>query len=152
MSNFVLVLPDIRSRFNVGAFFRTADGAGVQRVYLTGITPTPPHPQIDKVALGAEKYLPFEKVKQTARLIKKLKAEGYQIVALEQSFQSVSYDQPDFREKVALVVGNEVKGLPKRILSLADLTVEIPMYGRKESLNVAVAGGIIMFQIAKKQH
>lgn len=148
--DFILILPNIRSRFNVGAFFRTADAAGVKKIYLTGITPQPPHPQIDKVALGAEKFIPFEKLKQTATLIKKLKKAGYQIVALEQSPRSVIYDEALYSKKVALIVGNEVKGLPKTILSLVDLIIEIPMFGRKESLNVGVAGGIVMFAIIKK--
>jgi tRNA G18 (ribose-2'-O)-methylase SpoU len=150
MSDFVLILPNIRSRFNVGSFFRTADGSGVKKIYLTGITPAPPHPQIDKVALGAERFLPFEKKSQAAALIKKLKREGYQIVAVEQNRKSVPYFQAKFKKKISLIVGNEIKGLPKSILDLADLIVEIPMRGKKESLNVAVAGGIIMFDIAKK--
>lgn len=150
MKEFILILPNIRSRFNVGSFFRTADAAGVKKIYLTGITPQPPHPQIDKVALGAEKFIPFEKIKQTAPLIKKLKKDNYQIVALEQSSGSVAYDEAPYAKKVALVVGNEVKGLPKTILNLVDLIIEIPMFGRKESLNVGVAGGIAMFAITKK--
>jgi tRNA G18 (ribose-2'-O)-methylase SpoU len=104
--NFVLILPNIRSRHNVGAIFRTADGAGVDKMYLTGYTPQPPHKDIDKVALGAEKTMPWQYVKQTTRLIKKLKAEGFVIVGLEQSRKSVRiYEwQPQF--PLALVLGN----------------------------------------------
>lgn len=89
MPDFVLLLHNIRSRFNVGSIFRTADGAGVKKIYLCGVTPAPPHPQINKVALGAEKSIPFQKVKQIVRLIKRLKEEGYQVVVLEQNDQSL---------------------------------------------------------------
>lgn len=145
----VLVLHNIRSRFNVGAMFRTADAAGVAKLYLAGITPRPPHHKIAKVALGAEKYLPWEHHKQTVRLIKRLKTDGYAIVALEQSRKSVQYNKCRIRRPFALVVGSEVKGLPPKILSLADRVVEIPMRGQKESLNVAVATGIVLFQLIK---
>ena len=143
----VLILFNIRSRFNVGAMFRTADAAGVTKLFLGGITPRPPHHKIAKVALGAEKYLPWEHHPQTVRLIKRLKNDGYTIVALEQSRKSVQYNMCRVRAPFALVVGNEVKGLPPKILSLADCVVEIPMRGRKESLNVAVAAGIVLFHM-----
>jgi len=150
--SFVLILENIRSRFNVGAIFRTADGAGVEKIFLGGITPAPPHPQIDKVALGAEKTIPFVCIKQIVSTIKQLKKEGYKIVALEQSPKSIPYYNFKPPQKVALILGNEVKGLPLKILALADIIVEIPMYGEKESLNVGVAGGIVMFQIAHQLH
>ncbi|MFA5107615.1 MAG: RNA methyltransferase [Patescibacteria group bacterium] len=145
----ILVLYNIRSRFNVGAMFRTADAAGVTKLFLGGITPRPPHHKIAKVALGAEKYLPWEHHAQTVRLIKRLKNDGYTIVALEQSRKSVQYNTCRVRAPFALVVGNEVKGLPSKILSLADRVVEIPMRGQKESLNVAVATGIVLFQLIR---
>ncbi|MCX6779417.1 MAG: TrmH family RNA methyltransferase [Candidatus Magasanikbacteria bacterium] len=147
-----LILENIRSRFNVGAIFRTADGAGVEKIFLGGITPAPPHPQIDKVALGAEKIIPFVCVKQIVRTIKQLKKEGYEIVALEQSKKSIPYYNFKPTPKVALILGSEVKGLPLKILALADTIVEIPMYGQKESLNVGVAGGIVIFDITHKMH
>lgn len=145
-----LVLYNIRSRFNVGAIFRTADAAGVKKIYLSGITPAPPHPKIDKVALGAEKYVPFEHHKQTVRLLKKLKSQGIQLVALEQSKKSVPYYNFKPKSRMAIILGSEVKGLPNKILNLADKIIEIPMYGRKESLNVAVAGGIVLFDLIRK--
>jgi len=146
-----LVLYNIRSRFNVGAVFRTADAAGVKKIFLCGITPAPPHPKINKVALGAEKYIPFEYHKQTVRLLKKLKSQGLQLAVLEQSKKSVPYY--DFRPKneTVLILGNEVKGLPYKILNLADKIIEIPMHGRKESLNVAVAAGIVLFEFVKNK-
>ena len=152
MSNkqIVLVLYNIRSRFNVGAIFRTADAAGVDNIYLCGITPTPPHPKIDKVALGAEKYIPFEKYKQTKHLLKKLKLKGYSLVALEQSRKSIPYYKLKPKYPLALLVGSEVKGLPRALLQECNEIVEIPMYGKKESLNVAIATGIIIFDIIIK--
>lgn len=146
-NNFVVILPNIRSRHNVGAIFRTADGAGVGKIYLTGYTPQPPHKDIDKVALGAEKTMPWEYVKQTARVIKKLKADGFTIVGLEQTRKSVriySYE-PTF--PLALVLGNEVTGIPRDLQKLCDVMVEIPMCGMKNSLNVSIAAGIMMYHI-----
>ncbi len=144
-----LILYNIRSRFNVGAIFRTADAAGIDKIYLCGITPQPPHPKIDKVALGAEKTVPFEYVKQTVRLIKNLKKQKYTILALEQSKNSIPYfkfkNMKD--KKTVLILGSEVKGLPKKILDLADKVLEIPMHGKKESLNVGIATGIVIFEL-----
>jgi len=148
---FVLLLRNIRSRFNVGAIFRTADAAGVSKIYLCGITPSPPHPKIDKVALGAQKYIPFEKYKQTARLINELKSKGFHIIALEQSKKSNPYYKFKPKFPLALVLGSEVKGLPPKLLKLCHKIIEIPMYGRKESLNVAVAAGVVCFEIIKSK-
>jgi tRNA G18 (ribose-2'-O)-methylase SpoU len=146
---FVLVIPNIRSGHNVGAMFRTADGAGVGKIYICGYSPTPPHPQVDKVSLGAEKSVPWEYAKQTSRLLKKLKKEGYNIVGLEQSkrSQNIFGFKPNF--PLALVVGNEKTGLPKNWQVLCDELVDIPMRGKKNSLNVSVAGGITMYYLAQ---
>ncbi|MDD5341940.1 MAG: TrmH family RNA methyltransferase [Patescibacteria group bacterium] len=143
----VLVLHNVRSRFNVGAIFRTADGAGVAKIFLCGITPRPPHDKIAKVSLGAEKYIPWEYYLQTVRLLKNLKKLGYQVVALEQSRKSLHYNKCGSVKPVALVVGNEISGLPATILNLANQVIEIPMHGQKESLNVAVATGIVLFNM-----
>ena len=155
-NNIYLILAGIRSAYNVGSIFRTADGAGVTKIYLCGITPTPATrdtqqetSKISKTALGAEKSVPWEYHKQTWRLLNELKANGLWLVALEQSKDSkniFSYKPPRNRN-IALIVGNEVKGVNKKILSLADKIVEIPMYGKKESLNVAVATGIALYKI-----
>jgi len=147
-NNFVILLPSIRSAHNVGAMFRTADGAGVDKLYLTGFTPTPPHPRLDKVSLGAEKWMAWEYVKQPVRLLKKLKAEGYEIVALEQTKKSVNiYEwQPKF--PTVLIVGNEKTGVTKNMLKYCDTEVELPMRGKKNSLNVSVAAGIAMYYIS----
>lgn len=148
MKNFVLILPNIRSAHNVGAMFRTADGAGVDKIYLTGYTPCPPHPRLDKVSLGAEKWMPWEYSKQTGRLLKKLKEQGYKIVALEQTPKSVNIYKwkPEF--PLALVVGNEVDGVAKNLLKYCDAEIELDMKGKKKSLNVSVAAGITMYYIS----
>lgn len=146
---FVLVLPNIRSGHNVGAMFRTADGAGVNKIYLCGYSPRPPHPQVDKVSLGAEKSVPWEYVRQPLRLIKKLKAAGYRLVALEQTAKSVTISSWRPRFPLALVVGSEVSGVPRPILNLCDTTVAIPMRGAKNSLNVSVAAGIALFRVTQ---
>ncbi len=144
---FVLVVPNIRSGHNVGAMFRTADGAGVDKIYLSGYSPRPPHPQVDKVSLGAEKAVPWEYAAQPGRLLKKLKAAGYQIVALEQTPKSVSIYQWQPKFPLALVVGNEKTGVTKNLLRYCDLAVAIPMRGAKNSLNVSVAAGIALYYI-----
>jgi 23S rRNA (guanosine2251-2'-O)-methyltransferase len=146
-----ILLYNIRSCFNVGAIFRTADGAGIRHLFLTGITPAPPRPQIDKVSLGAETWVPFSSHRQPVRQIKKLKKEGYQILALEQSKTSIPYFnfKTKTNQKYVLILGAEVTGLPKKILDLCDHVLEIPMHGRKESLNVGIAGGIVLFDLIK---
>lgn len=146
----ILVLPNIRSRFNVGSIFRTADGAGVAKIFLCGITPTPPHDKIAKVALGAEKTMSWEYFRQTAPLLKKLRAANYHMVALEQSARSIPYTSFRPAGKIALVLGNEVTGLPKQWLKLCDTVIDIPMRGHKESLNVSVAAGVAIFHMINK--
>lgn len=152
----IAILQNVRSLHNVGSIFRTADAAGVAKLYLCGITPAPVdrfgkiRPQVAKVALGAETSVPWEKVASTARLIDQLKKDRYQIFAIEQSKKSVPYFRlktMSSKQKIALIVGNEVKGLPKPILKKSDTILEIPMHGKKESLNVAVAFGIVVFSI-----
>lgn len=147
---FVLVIPNIRSGHNVGAMFRTADGAGVDKIYLCGYSPCPPHTQVDKVSLGAEKWVPWEYYKRPSALLKKLKKEGYNIVALEQgkNSQDIFAWKPKF--PLALVVGNEKTGVSKSLLKYCDELKEIPMRGKKNSLNVSIAAGIAMYYIAKK--
>ena len=144
-----LVLDNIRSRENVGSIFRTADGAGVKRIYLCGITPIPPHEKISKTALGAEKYVPWEYHKTTHVLLKKLKKDHINIVALERTKDAENifmFGGKTFKH-VALVVGNEVRGLSSKILKYCDKVVYIPMFGKKESLNVGVATGIALYQL-----
>lgn len=144
---FVLVLPDIRSAHNVGAMFRTADGAGVNKIYLCGYTAQPPHPQLDKVSLGAEKWMPWEYSRQTWRALKELKKKGYNIVALELTKNSKNIFNWKPKFPLALVVGNEKTGVTKKLLKYCDRAVHIPMAGKKSSLNVSVATGIAIYQI-----
>ncbi|MFA6552914.1 MAG: TrmH family RNA methyltransferase [Patescibacteria group bacterium] len=143
----VLILHNVRSRFNVGAIFRTADAAGVKKIYLCGITPAPPHPKIDKVALGATAFVPFEKRPRTADVLKELNAKKYELVALEQSKKSTPYFTRKKKFPLALIVGAEVRGLPDTLLKKCDVVIDIPMHGQKESLNVAIALGIVLFDI-----
>jgi 23S rRNA (guanosine2251-2'-O)-methyltransferase len=153
------ILHGIRSVHNVGSIFRTADGAGFEKIYLCGITPTPLdrfkniRADFAKVSLGAEKNIAWEYEKATATTIKKLKEDGWTIVAVEQSARSIPYHEFTFAKnrKIALVMGNEVKGLSPSILKLSDAIVEIPMHGKKESLNVGVAFGIVAFAIGGKK-
>jgi tRNA G18 (ribose-2'-O)-methylase SpoU len=147
-----LILHNIRSAYNVGSIFRTADAAGVKKVYLGGYTPTPTDNKVKKTALGAEKTVPWEYYKQTWRLLEKLEKEGVQIVALEQTKKSTDYRKFKPRFPLALVVGNEVSGLNKKILSYTDKIIEIPMYGKKESLNVAVAMGIAVYKFRERTY
>lgn len=160
------ILHNIRSLQNVGSMFRTADAAGVERLYLTGITPAPvdewgrARPQLTKVSLGAEETVSWKKYASATRLIKELKKQGHCVIAVEQHKKAVSifpchgrscmvpYKGTKTRkrlEKSVLVVGNEVRGLSSAVLALADHIVEIPMRGKKESLNVAVAFGIAAY-------
>lgn len=145
-----VLLHDIRSTHNVGSIFRTSDALGVTKIYLSGYTPTPTdkfgraRKDIAKVALGAEKSIPWEYVDSPEKLLKKLKAEGYQIVAVEQSADSVDYKKVKIQKPALFLVGNEVGGMDVKTLSLCDVVAEIPMDGEKESLNVSVAFGVAL--------
>jgi len=148
-----LILHNIRSVHNVGAIFRTADAAGVDKIFLTGYTPTPvdrfgrARTDLKKTALGAEKSVAWKYEKDLSPLLKKLKMEGYEIIAMEQSKNSVDYKKIKVKEKIAIVVGNEVDGLSEEILTDCDIVAEIKMRGGKESLNVSVATGIALFRM-----
>jgi 23S rRNA (guanosine2251-2'-O)-methyltransferase len=158
----VVVLPDIRSSYNIGSIFRTSDATGVSKIYLCGYSPCPadkfnrPQKEIAKTALGAEKTIPWEYKKDIKKVIKDLKEEGFTVVAIEQDERSISYKK-FFKKsggkkvakvvKVAIIFGNEVEGLPKKILDLCDYIVDIPMLGEKESLNVSVSAGIVLYEL-----
>jgi tRNA G18 (ribose-2'-O)-methylase SpoU len=154
-----LILHDIRSAYNVGAIFRTADGAGVNKIYLTGYTPIPNSREklkntradkmIEKTALGAEKIIPWEKCESLGELLKKLKIEKIKIIALEKTKNSTDISKFKASFPVALVLGNEVDGVSKSVLEKADAIISIPMRGQKESLNVSVAAGIAMYELLK---
>jgi len=137
----------------VGSIFRTADCAGVDKIFLTGYTPKPidkfgkERKDVAKVALGAERSIDWEYKKSPTEVIKKLKKEGFKIIAIEQSEKSVDYKKVKVKGNCAFILGNEVKGLSKTILSKSDIIAEIPMKGEKESLNVSVTAGIALFCI-----
>lgn len=164
----VVVLYNIRSLHNVGSMFRTADGAGVEKIYLCGITPTPLdgfgriRPQLAKVSLGAEKNVPWDvsahstgsgqarSTRAILKLLEKLKKDGYKIFAIEQDKKSIPYYKlkiENSKSKIALMLGNEVRGLPHSILKFSEKILEIPMLGKKESLNVSVAFGIVAYHL-----
>lgn len=146
-----VILHNIRSAHNTGAILRTAEGAGVKTVYMTGYTPTPsdrfgrPRNDMAKASLGAEHMVRWESRATLTPLIRKLKNEGWTIVGVEQSARSVDYRSFHAPGNTVFIFGNEVRGLSKKILDLCDRVVEIPMHGRKESLNVSVSAGIILF-------
>ena len=154
---FFLILHDIRSAYNVGAIFRTADGAGVSKIYLSGYTPCPPDKNkthktqadkmIEKTALGAEKNIPWEKCENLEKLLEKLRSKKIKIVALEKTKNSTDIKKFKISFPVALILGNEVDGISKDVLKKCDAIVSIPMRGKKESLNVSVAAGIAMYDL-----
>lgn len=142
-----LILHNIRSAYNVGSIFRTADAAGVDKIFIGGYTPTPENPKVAKTSLGAEKTVVWEKIFNTWKVIEKLKSEGALVAALEQSKSSKDYLNFKPKFPLAIVVGNEVKGLSKDILKRCDSVWHIPMRGKKESLNVSIAAGIFVYKI-----
>lgn len=150
MTEIKVILHNIRSSLNVGSIFRTADGAGVTSLYLTGYTPTPidrfgrNEATIAKTALGAEKSVSWEKGDIT-EVVKSLKSDGYSVIGIEQTSDAQDYKGFKPKEKTVFIFGNEVGGIEKEILELCDEVIEIPMHGEKESLNVAVAAGVILF-------
>lgn len=143
----IIVLPDIRSLHNVGSFFRTGDAVGVQKIILTGTTGTPDNPKLKKVSLGAELTVPWEYYADTLGALKQLQHDGYQLVALEKTATSIDYQSVEYSDRVALIVGAEVSGVPDQILRLADQVVHLPMVGTKRSLNVSVAGGAMLYHL-----
>ena len=149
----ILVLHNIRSVYNVGAIFRTADATGVSKIYLTGYTPGPVdrfdrlRADLRKSALGAELVVPWERREKVVDLIDNLKIKNYEIVALEQDKRAIDYKNYHPTKDFAMIVGNEVEGLTTEVLNACDKIIEIPMKGRKESLNVSVALGIAMYKV-----
>ncbi len=144
---FCAVLNNIRSLHNVGSIFRTADGVGLEKLYLCGITGYPPQSGITKASLGAEDHLPWEYAKDIVPLLKDLKKKGYHLVLLEQIEGAISHDMFKPKAPLCLVVGNEVTGISEEILNLCNSSIEIDMAGIKNSLNVAVAFGVVAYQL-----
>lgn len=148
----VLVLDNIRSTHNVGSAFRTCDAFNVEKLYLCGITATPPHKEIAKTALGATESVDWQHVNEVSELAVQLKNDGYTIVLVEQIDTSILLQNVDFKQfsKIALFVGNEVFGISDELLDLADMAVEIPQFGTKHSLNVSVAAGVVLWEAVKQ--
>ena len=146
-----VILNSIRSSYNVGSIFRTSDGAMIEKLYLCGYTPHPPKKEVLKTALGAQNSVPWEYVKDPMDVILDLKSKGIKIGALEQTEKSTphySFNAENF--PAALIIGNEIKGVSQELLDLCDFSLEIPQYGIKQSLNVAVAYGISIFDLRRQ--
>lgn len=145
-----ILLDNVRSMYNVGAFFRTADAAGVSRLLLCGITAHPPHRGVAKTALGAEERVAWERPADAAAALLELRAAGYELAAVETSLHSVDLFDWSPRFPVCLIFGHEVDGVRPELLELADTHVRIPMLGSKHSLNVATAGGVVVYELLRK--
>lgn len=146
-----ILCDNIRSIFNVGAIFRTSDAAFIEKIYLTGYTPYPPRKEIEKVALGATLSVPWEYRKNSLELIQELKLKGIKIVSLEITDERKYYweiEKKDF--PLCVILGNEITGVSKELIEASDFSVEIPMLGMKQSLNVSVACGIVVYEMIKK--
>ena len=147
-----ILLDNVRSLHNVGSTFRTADSFRVEKIYLTGITGTPPHREIHKTALGATESVDWEYAESPATVVAQLKEQGYKIIIIEQTNESVSLHSfiPFPNEKYCLVFGNEVNGVSDDVLNQGDIAVEIPQVGTKHSLNISVCLGIVVWEMFKK--
>lgn len=150
-SPLVVVLDNIRSQHNIGSAFRTADSFRVEKIYLCGICATPPTAEIHKSALGAEFSVDWEYYKDTIDVVKRLKDEGFTIISVEQTENSTMLDsfQLPENQKIALIYGNEVKGVEQAVVDASDICLEIPQYGTKHSLNVSVSIGITIWKISE---
>ena len=148
----VLVLDDVRSAMNVGSAFRTSDAFRIDKIYLCGITATPPHREINKTALGAQDSVDWVHVESISKCTEKLKSEGFKIAAVEQADESTSL--LDFKlapdQKYAFVFGNEVFGVNDQVIETADTVLEIPQFGTKHSLNISVSIGVVLWDFVSK--
>ena len=148
----VVVMDNVRSMYNVGSVFRTCDAFSVERLLLCGITACPPHKEIAKTALGATESVDWAHYSTTVEAVTELKQQGYKVWAVEQVDTSVMLDRMEVSgdEKTAIVLGNEVFGVDDEVLALCDGAIEIPQNGTKHSLNVSIAGGIVIWEFFKK--
>ncbi len=151
-SPIAVVLDNVRSALNVGSIFRTSDAFRVEKIVICGISATPPSAEIRKTAIGAEQSVDWVYYKDNVEAVCQLKRDGYKILAIEQARESVMIDKMDLSgyEKVALVFGNEVKGVDDRLMELCDLCIEIPQFGTKHSLNVSVSAGIAIWEVFRQ--
>ena len=148
-SPLIIIVDNVRSMHNVGSIFRTSDAFLVEKIYLCGITPTPPHREIQKTALGATESVDWQYAENTLDVVNQLKKEGWTILALEQTTNSVMLDKLKIEkgEKIAIVLGNEVEGVNQEVINLCNKTVEIPQFGTKHSFNVSVSCGIMLWPV-----
>ncbi|MEW2920110.1 RNA methyltransferase [Muricauda sp. ANG21] len=151
-SPIIIILDNIRSLNNIGSVFRTADAFLIQKIYLCGITATPPHKDIRKTALGATESVAWEYRKDTLELLEELKKAGVRTVSVEQAENAVMLNDfiTDPKETIALIFGNEVKGVSQEVVSASDAVVEIPQFGTKHSLNISVSAGVVVWDIWTK--
>ncbi len=148
----IVILNDIRSLNNIGSFFRTSDAFNVEKIYLCGITATPPHREIQKTALGATETVSWEHKNSILELVNELKEQGVKIASIEQAEKTTFLqDIPNLEyEKIALVFGNEVDGVDQDVIDASDFIIEIPQFGTKHSLNVSVCAGVVLWEFAKR--
>jgi len=142
-------LPDIRSGWNVGSFFRTADSLGISQIFLSGVTPKPPHKEISKTALDADIFVPWSYFSDSIECAKILKEKGYALIAMELTENAMSLEQFTFPKNACLVMGNEITGVSQEMLELCESVVFIPMQGGKQSMNVSIAGSLGMWEMVK---
>ncbi len=145
-----VILDNVRSALNVGAIFRTCDATAVEKLYLCGITPYPPHNKIPKTALGSIETVPWERSVETVEVIEKLKKAGNKIISVELTSDAVDYTEFNYEFPIALVFGHEISGVEEDVLKLSDGAIKVPMYGTKESLNVATTVGIVLYEVIRQ--
>jgi len=148
----IVVLDNIRSLNNVGSVFRTSDAFLIEKIYLCGFTATPPHKEIHKTALGATESVDWEHKEDTLTLVNELKAEGIVVASIEQVENSIMLDEftPETNKKIAIVMGNEVKGVQQEVINASDYCIEIPQKGTKHSLNISVSCGVVLWDLFQK--
>lgn len=148
----IIILDNIRSLNNIGSVFRTSDAFLIEKIYLCGITATPPHKDIHKTALGSTDTVAWEYVENTLTLVEKLKVEGVKVCSIEQTENATMLNDfsPEANTKYALVFGNEVKGVAQNVVSASNVVIEIPQYGTKHSLNISVSCGVVVWDLFSK--
>ena len=145
----IAVLENVRSAYNVGSVFRTADAFLIEAIYITGYTAKPPHKEIKKTALGAEETVEWKYFHSASEAIEVLKQEGYKVFAVEQVQNSISLEKFDEAGKIAVIFGNEVSGVEQSTIAICDGTIEIPQLGMKHSLNIATAAGVVLWELVR---
>ena len=153
LSGLVVVLDNVRSAYNVGSIFRTSDAFKVDLLCLCGICAVPPSAEIHKTAIGAELSVPWKHYGSTLQAVSTLRSEGYRIISVEQTLNAVSLEQfaPQEGEKYALIFGNEVDGVDQSVVDASDMSLEIPQWGSKHSMNVSVSAGVVLWQMVSRR-